>query len=442
METSVIPEKQAARPSKLFNHNYFLLWQGQTVSQLGNQAFSIALALWVKQTTGSASLMGIMLMVSSLPAVLLGPLGGAFADRYSRRRIIILSDFLGGLAVLILAGFMFFMPEATNVNIALLFFASILIVVLTTFFNPAITAAIPDLVPEERLTSANSLIQFSYQLSIFIGQGLGGTLFRLLGAPVLFLIDGLTYLFSAVSESFITIPQSIPEQSKDLRDTFREYGADIATGFRYVWHKSGLRELVFVSALLNFFMAPILLLLPFYVEDFLGATADWYGFLLASYGLGSMLGFLAAGAVPISGKIRGRLMLIFIVVEPLGYCLLGFAITPWVALLITLLGGILSGFVLVNITTLLQMTTPGDVRGRVFGLLGTISGALTPLAMGLAGVVADLTGQNIPLIYIACGVIAALLALAISTNQGFRHYLAYEQKEKITAKGKLDEPKA
>lgn len=119
-------------------------------------------------------------------------------------------------------------------------------------------------------------------------------------------------------------------------------------------------------------------------------------------------------------------MIIFIVAEPLGYCVLGWVLIPWVALLITLLGGLLSGFVLVNVTTLLQMTTSSEVRGRVFGLLGTIAGALSPLAMGLAGVIADLTGQNVPLIYIVCGITAAILALAVSGNPGFRRYLAYE----------------
>lgn len=416
----------ARRPSKLFNRHFLLLWQGQTVSQLGNQAFNIALALWIKQATGSATLMGLILMVSSLPAVLLGPVGGTFSDRYSRRRIIILCDTLGGIAVLALAGLMMIAPQATNAAVACLFAVSITIAVISAFFNPAISAAIPDLVPPERVSGANSLAQFSFQLSVFIGQAIGGTLFRLLGAPLLFLIDGVTYLFSAVSESFITIPQTIPEKGQNLRESMHAFKVDFIGGLRYVWQKAGLRELVLVSALLNFFLAPVILLLPFYVEDFLLAAPDWYGFLLAAYGLGSMLGFVLAGAAKYSGKVRGRLLLLFIIAEPVGYGALGLVRTPFVALALTLLGGVLSGFVIINITTLLQLTTPSQVRGRVFGLLGTLSGALSPLAMGLAGVVADLTDQNIPLIYVACGVIAASLAIFLAANRDFRAYLAYE----------------
>ncbi len=423
-EATAVDEK---RPSKLLNRNYVLLWQGQTVSRLGNQAFSIALALWIKQATGSATLMGLILMFSALPAVLLGPLAGAVADRYKRRTIIILSDLIGGVSVLVLAGVMLAAPEATNLTLAVLFAVSILLAVITTFFHPAIAAAIPDLVPEDHLSSANALGQVSFQLTVFIGQGIGGTLYRILGAPILFLIDGLTYLFSAVSESFITIPQTVPEKIPGWRETLRAFKKDIILGFRYVWHKPGLRELVFISALLNFFLAPILLLLPFYVEDFLRVKPDWYGFLLASYGLGSMLGFVLAGALPLSGRKRSRLIVWFIIVEPLGYIALGVWLNPWVALGMTLIGGLIGGFVMVYVTTILQLTTPGDIRGRVFGLLGTLAGALTPLAMGAAGIIADLTGQNIPLIYIACGVIAALLAVLVSLKSDFRDYLAYEK---------------
>ncbi|KAA3663546.1 MAG: MFS transporter [Chloroflexi bacterium] len=414
------------RPSRLFNKNFFLLWQGQTASQLGNQAFSIALALWIKQATGSATLMGLILMVSSLPAVLLGPIGGTFADRFNRKRIIVISDLINGIAGLTLVGVMFMRPEATNLIIVWLLVVSIVMATVSTFFNPAISASIPDIVPEEKLSAANGLGQFSYQVSIFIGQGLGGTLFRILGAPFLFLIDSLSYLFSAFSETFITIPQKQPEKQKDWRDSLNQFKADTLSGFRYVWQTHGLRDLVLVAAMLNFFLVPILILLPFYVEDFLLVTEDWYGFLLAAYGLGSILGFLLAGMLPPSGILRSRLMILFLLLEPVGFILMGIFLNPWAALILATTGGLLSGFVMVNLTTLLQITTPGEIRGRVFGLLATISGALSPLAMGLSGVIADLTGQNIPLIYIACGVISIVIVVVISIRPAFRKFLAYE----------------
>lgn len=420
------------QPTKLLNRDFFLLWQGQFVSRLGSQVVLVALVFWIKHVTGSATLMGFIQMLSSLPAVILGPVGGTLADRHSRRRIIILCDVLRGLAVLSLAGLMFVVPEAMGATLVWLAVVLVFTGVATTFFDPAIAAAIPDLVPGSRVTSANSMGQLSYQLSVFVGQGLGGTLFRLLGAPVLFMIDGLTYLFSAVSESFITIPQTVPEKSRRWQDQFLEFKQDFLEGFRYVWCRTGLKALVLISAFLTFFTAPVIILLPFYVEDFLQVEPDWYGFLLAAFGVGSLVGYLVAGAVRLSGTARSRWMVAFIVLESAGYGLLGLVREPVTAMLLAFLGGITGGFVTVNITTILQITTPGEIRGRVFGLLGALSGILAPFAMGLAGVVADLVDQNIPLIYVTCGIIMTVLSLAVLLNQNVRHFLAYEREEQLS----------
>ena len=86
------------KPSRLLNRNFFLLWQGQLVSQTGNQVAIVAMLFWIEQTTDSASLVGLIMMVSALPSVLLGPIGGTFADHYSRRAIIVYSDLFSGLA--------------------------------------------------------------------------------------------------------------------------------------------------------------------------------------------------------------------------------------------------------------------------------------------------------------------------------------------------------
>ena len=398
------------------------------LSRLGFQAFAVAMLFWIKHATGSATLMGLMGMVSTLPAVFLAPIGGAVADRYSRRKIIIFSDLLRGAAVLSLAGLIFMAPDATPVTLIWLFGVSVSIAVVSAFFGPAISATIPDLVPKDQVAAANSLGQLSMQLSLFIGQGLGGTLFRLLGTPLLFLLNGVTYLFAAASESFVVIPQVIPEKSSGWKEQFLEFRKDISEGLRYVWHRSGLREAVFVSAFLSFFTVPIIILLPFYVEDFLQVKIDWYGFLLASSGVGTLVGYLFAGAIRLSGKARGRLMMTFIILQSVGYGVLGLVSSPATAMVLGFLGGFTSGFVTVNITTVVQVTTPGEIRGRVFGLLAAISASLAPIAMGLAGVVADLVNQNIPLIYVTCGVIMTLLSVLVSLRREFRSFLAYDQK--------------
>ncbi len=420
------------QPSKLMNRNFFLLWQGRSVSLLGAQAYAVAMLFWIKHATGSAALMGIVLMVSNLPGVILGPLGGAYADRHSRRNIILFCEALNGVAILSLAALMFTAPDATNYILVGLFIVSVLGAVVGSFFNPAISAAIPDLVPKDKVTTANSLSQIAFQLAVFVGQGTGGTLFRLLGAPVLFLINGFTYLFSAGSVAFVSIPQAMPEDnSSEWKKQLLAFKRDIVEGFDYIWRTAGLRELVFISAFLTFFTVPVIILLPFYVENFLQVEADWYGFLLATYGAGSLIGYLVAGSANLTGKARGNWMVVLIILEAAGYGLLGLVRDPVMAMGLAFIGGGAGGYITVNITTILQISTPGEIRGRVFGLLGTIAASLSPLAMGLAGVVADLLGQNIPLIYLGCGVIMTALSFAVLLKREVREFLAYEQHDDL-----------
>jgi len=411
------------KSTKLWNKNFFLLWQGQFVSQLGNQAFSIAMVFWIKHQTGSASLMGLLMMLIHLPMVILGPIAGTIADSYSRRKIIISCDVLAGISVIILAILLFFAPQQTSLILVLMLIVGLLLGIVRTFFNPAITAAIPDIVPKEKIAAANSLNQSSVQISTIFGQGLGGYLFMLLGAPLLILIDGITYLFSAFSESFVSIPQTLPEKSRVWKENFAQFKIDTLEGLKIVWRNTGMRAMFFAAAFMNFFIMPLIVLLPFYVEDFLGVTPDWYGYLLAGFGFGALIGYGFAGALKLSGKRRCRSIIAVMILQTVFLASLSVVKIPVLSLVIWIGIGIANGFNNIFIITLLQTSVPSELRGRIFGLLTTITAGLTPLGLGLGGVVADLTGRNIPLIYGVCGIILIFLAIMISLVRPFRRFL-------------------
>lgn len=414
-------------PTTLWNRNILLLWQGQFVSNFGSQAFTIAVVFWVKEATGSATLMGMVFMLGSLPAILLGPLSGTLADRHSRRNIILVCDLLSGALVLAVAALVIAAPGAAGLILAAIMVATVALGALGTFLNPAIVAAIPDLVPERKVGTANAVSQLGMELSTLLGQAVGGVLFQLLGAPILFVLNGLSYLFSAASESFITIPQRIPERSARLREQLADFRHDLAEGLRYVWRARGLRGLVLLSSIGNFFNVPIIVLLPFFIEDSLGLSPEWYGYTLAVYSAGTMAGYLGAGAIATRGRARARIAIAFMFLEALSYGLIALTGAPALALVIAGAAGCMSGYLLVTVTTVVQIATPGELRGRVFGLLATISGTLTPIAMALAGIVADLTGQRIPAIYLGCSAAMLVVALLTALSRDIRRFLASEE---------------
>lgn len=412
------------KPTRLWNRNFSILWQAQFISRLGRQAFSMAMVLWILRATGSASLMGVLLAVSSLPGLLFSPIGGAVADRASRRMIIVLSDFFSGVLTLGLGLLLLLYPENTTAGLVGLFVVSVVLGSLGAFFGPAISAAIPDIVPAARLPAANSMGQISAQITVFIGQGLGGTVFRLIGAPFMFLFNGFTFLFSAATESFVRIPQTARQAPRSVRAVLAEFKADLAEGLRYIWGNPGLKALVLLSAASSFFSTPFIVLLPFYVEGRLHAPVDWYGFILAAFGVGSLLGFILAGAIPLRGQTRAAALIVVMLLDAVFYGLLAPVRSPPLALGVAVLAGLSGGFVTVNITTILQLGTPTEMRGRVFGLLSTIAGSVTPIGSGLSGVVADLTGKRIPLIFAVSALALFALSSILAVNRDVRTFLA------------------
>lgn len=421
------------KSTKLMNRNFFLLWQGQTVSKIGSSLYFIAIMLWIKDATQSPTIMGLIMAIPGVIMVVLGPIGGTFADRHSRRKIIIFTDLFSGIAFISLATFVYFAPVSTGIIVAGIIVVSVLVAIFSSFFSPAVYASVPDIVPKDKLPAANTLSQLSDQISMILGQVLGGTLFRMLGGPVIFLIDGLSYLFSAGSETFIDIPQEIAHNNNNSwKDKYQEFKSDFIEGLQYIWNTSGLRELFLVSAFLNFFMMPIIINLPFYVEDYLGISKDWYGYLLGIYGVGSFLGYVFGGVFKFSGKSRAVLIIMFLILESFSYCTLGLIHKIYFAVVIAALAGFFSGFVMLYIAVILQSTTPSNIRGRTFGVLSTLIGSITPLGQALGGFIFDLIDRNIPIMYGGCGLMLALLSIIVSFNKNFRTYLSHDLSENLT----------
>jgi MFS family permease len=412
---------------RLLNRNFVLLWQGQLVSQLGNQAFVVAMMLWTMRATGSASVMGSMLMLAALPGVFLAPVGGAFADRHSRRAIIILTDVIRGVGVLALAVLLLREPGETALILAGLFVFAVVGGVADALFRPAISAAIPDLVPPPKVAAANSLNQLSAQGAVFLGQALGGVLFELLGAPLLFFFNGLSFLFSAGSESFIRIPQELPEAPRGWRQILRTYLQDSREGFLWIWSRPGMRDFLLAASAVNFLAMPVFVLLPFYVEQQLvGGSAGWYGYLLAALSAGNVAGYLLAGALDLEGKVRSAVLVSALFVMALTISSVGLVSQPWLALAVFFVMGVATGVINISVMTLFQVTTPGAMRGRVMGLVIALAGAATPLGMGLGGLLGDLTGKNLPLLWGLSGGAIALVTLGVSLRPAFREFLAQE----------------
>ena len=404
---------------KLLNKNFLLLFQGQFISQICTSIHVVGMLFWLKQTTHSATLMGSLYIVGMIPAALLAPLGGVVADRCSRTAIIVIVDFIRGVLVVSVAIIILLSPEATELTISLLFLVMCSGSILVVFFRPAIHASIPDLVPFHKIETANGLLQSSMQMSLLIGQSLGGLLFVMLGMPILMLVSGIAFLLSALSECWITIPKKTAVKAVGVGSAIRDFKEDIVAGFHYVRYKKGLLDLFLAMAITNFFIAPFGILLPFLVEDTLHSTPKWYGFLMAGLAFGVLVGSMLAGMLRLTAALKGRLVAGALLLFSLGLSIVGYSASVVIALFILIVLGTCSGFTVVLINSVIQRSTPINIRGRVFGFLMTISTVLVPTSIGLAGVLADLVNHNVAVIFAGGGISCLIATSLLLLGRGF-----------------------
>lgn len=419
--------------TKLFNKNFVLLWQGQFVSQIGSQVAAVALIFWIKEKTDLASLMGLSSMIFSLTLAFVTPLGGTFADTYSRKKIFVLADVIAGVTSLLLAYVMFRFSDSSVLLIYVIFLAQFIFGSAAAFFNPAVFSCIPDLVPEKDLTKANSIKSSTIHFAMLVGQGAGGLIFTLFGGVIIFVANGISYLLSALSETFIHIPKTVSARKEvsgknaDVKGSVGSFLTNSKEGLQFIWSNPGMKRLVIQFGMSNFFLAPFVVLLPYYVELRLGLGPEWYGYLMGALGGGTFLGYILVSFLKISGKVRSKMVISLLIVFAFLSGSFGFVTNSLLAIVLFIIAGLILGLFNVVFDTAMQKITPSEMRGRVFGITGVLSLGLMPIGQALAGVVADLVNKNIPMIFLFAGIANFLITVYTFKRKEPYEILAYHE---------------
>jgi len=369
------------KPKRLWNKNFILLVQGRFVSLFGSVLFGVALGFWVLDKTGSGTLMGTIMAASALPRILVSPFAGPFVDRWRKNRILVWADLINGI-IIIAATIIIFM---NLLEVWMVFIVAIVSGILSAFFNPASTAIVPEIVPAEKMTNAasvNSMIDSSTEI---LGSPAGGMLYTAFGAPLLFLINGISYILSAISELFIKVdkPKNETEGSK------YSYWSDLRAGIRYALSHIGVRNFFFLAAFMNFMLnAAIVTLMP-YFQRTEGLGPEKYGFAMSVFTVGMFMGGLLMSLMKVTNKNRLAIEIIGIAVSLIAFgtsLLWGYTLT----LILFFIGGFMIVVVNVIIDAVLQLIIEPNMRGKFFAFASSISAGLTPLGMALGGVLSDI----------------------------------------------------
>lgn len=370
---------EVSQKQKLWTLNFFLLWQGQLVSTFGSSIYSIILGFWVLSKTGSTAIMGSMMAISILPRVFLSPIAGTYVDRHNKKWIIVITDLINGFSM-------------TLVGIAaILGFAEVWMVVTVgvinglcgSFFGPAIGAVKPCIINKENLIKGNSALSMSDRGISIIGTSIAGFLYVTIGAPVLFLANGLSYLFSATSELFIKIP---PIRRKNIEVNF---WTDLKSGVNYVKNFTGLKYLFVSIAILNFFasMSMVLLLPYFNSQSYLGANL--YGIAIGFSTAGLLLGYFFLSIMDINKIKKSLFFSVSGIISAICLILIPFIKSYTIIVFLLSINGMTVAFSRSMLEATMQTVVKKSMFGRVYGFKRTISLSLVPIAMVVGGIIAE-----------------------------------------------------
>jgi MFS family permease len=376
--------------------NYRWLWIGQFVSMIGDKIHQIAMAMLVYSVTGSMFQMGLMLGITLLPAALFGLLAGVYVDRWDRRITMIVADLVRALLVATI-------PFVARFGIGWVYAIAFIVSTVSLFFVPAKRAMIPDLVPADELMAANSLDDTSEAVAEFAGLAVGAGIVATLGSAAAFGIDAVSFIFSALMISRISI------QAVQATETLTaSVWSEAAEGLRYIWKNAVLRDLIGVYALAAVFAAGSIAVVYALALQRYNAGAPGVALLDAAITAGTIVGALAVGR---SGPERpGRKFLLGIGGFGLALATVSLAQTIWVAVPLLALCGVANMWFVVPATTILQTRSTVPVRGRVMAASTSVN-----RIAAVAGVIAvGALSETVPLAWVTAGVGAGALLAALA----------------------------
>src|SRR4026209_2184725 len=358
------------------NRAFRQLWLGQVVSQMGDWFDTIALYTIILNLTGSGRDVGLLLVARFVPSFLFRPISGVVADRFSRQRIMIVTDILRALVVL---GFLF-VRRADQLWIV--YVLTVLQLGLSTFFEPAKTAAIPSLVADRELVAANAISSVTWSVMLTLGAAIGGLLTGWFGTNVAFILDSGTYLLSAALIASVKVPKR-PKNKRGKFGIGRALGiAETAEGIKYVRRRPRVLALLLVKPAWGLGGGILTLLAVFGERVFPvgGSPAVGIGVLFAARGIGTAVGPIVARRIAGEGKLRQQASIgIAFVIGGLFYIAFGYTGIFVVALLVLGIAHTGGSILWVFSTVLLQREVADQFRGRVF------AAELALLTLTLAG---------------------------------------------------------
>ena len=381
------------------NISYLML--GQFISVFGGAILRFALSLFVLDVTGRADIFATVLAISSIP-VLFAPIGGAIADRFDRKLLIVLMD----VANAIIAGLLFLVVGTTEsiLGIGVLIF---ILTIVGSFDTPVVGASIPLLVEEEELEKINGLSNGILQLSNVVAPIIGGIFYGVMGAKLLVASSILFFIIAAIIESFLKIPFEKRKQSSGT--IMQILTADLKDGFKEVKNNQVIFESITIAAAINFVLTSFFIVgLPVILRMTLQVNDTMYGIGMGVFSFASIIGAIFAGQLTKNIKFNNfyrvfTLSGILLILMNLLLSMTSIGVGFMVVLVMEIIIGMMLSAISIYLITIVQRITPKENLGKVMATIIAVAQCAVPLGQLLMGLIFRNTTDSVfvPLLLIS-----------------------------------------
>lgn len=371
--------------------NLALFSLGKFVSVFGTSIYSFAIGLYVLKITGSGLNFAATLVFSIVAIIIFNPIAGVMADRFDKKKIVVVMDLLNGILFITL----YFVSLVFNLNLIIIYLSTFLTTVFTTIFGISLETAKPNIVSDGNLMNINSISRIIDSISSITGPIIGGLIFVFMDIKIFILANGLSFMFSAISETFIDFKYNYKTQTKE--EINNGFIKDIKEGIKYIIDKKYILGIVGILLVLNFFISfSVTVPLPFIINNVLKLSSKDFGIIQSSFPVGMIVGALFVKKL--YEKIKYNKLLIslslllsismILLAVPL---LIGdFKSSAIICLIyyssVMITFGIAISLIDIPIIYIIQKIVPDKFRGRVLSISLSIGKIISPVALIISGV--------------------------------------------------------
>ena len=362
---------------------FLVIWVGQLISIIGSGLTGFGLSVWMFEQTGQATPIALNALAFNLPRVILSPIAGSVADRYNRRKVLIIADCGAALTTLAVAIILF----SGSLQVWHIYLTTAISSAFSAFQEPAYRASITMLVPKKDLARAGGIQQIGFAVQSILTPLIASVLYLAIGLEGVILIDFATFFIAIGVLLVVRIPQPRPTTESEAPGEKKSMWQDALFGWRYLRKRPGLFGLLWYYAVVNFFLSLSgVLMIPLVLSY--GTAAD-IGVIQMAGGAAMLIGGLVMG---VWGGPKNRLIwgvVAAIALSGFGYFIAGLRPVTW---LIGLAQFVILFFIPVSAAlsqAVWQKKVAPDIQGRVFAIRGMIAYLIIPLANLVAGPLAD-----------------------------------------------------